>query len=76
MAGKVAYWSWGVGRRGEDFRDGFCCVFVFLFLLFQPNLWHMEGPRLGVESELQLLAYATATATRTTAHSNSRSLTR
>ena len=24
--------------------------------------WHMEVPRLGVESELQLLAYATATA--------------
>ena len=26
-------------------------------------MWHMEGPRLGVESELQLLAYTTATAT-------------
>ena len=24
--------------------------------------WHVEVPRLGVESELQLLAYATATA--------------
>ena len=26
-------------------------------------LWHMEVPRLGVESELQLPAYATTTAT-------------
>ena len=28
------------------------------------HLWHMEVPRLGVESELQLPAYTTATATR------------
>ena len=43
----------------------------------------MEVPRLGVESELQLLAYTTATAIRDlsylwdllTAHSNTRSLT-
>ena len=27
-----------------------------------PRLWHMEVPRLGVELELQLLAYTTATA--------------
>ena len=33
----------------------------FCFLGLQP--WHMELPRLGVESELQLPAYATATAT-------------
>ena len=25
-------------------------------------MWHIEAPRLGVESELQLPAYATATA--------------
>ena len=36
-------------------------VFVFLFFL-GPHLQHMEVPRLGVESELHLLAYATATA--------------
>ena len=34
-------------------------VFVFLGL----HLWHMEVPRLGVESELQLPAYTAATAT-------------
>ena len=37
-----------------------CCCFVFLpFLGLLP--WHMEVPRLGVGSELQLLAYITAT---------------
>ena len=34
------------------------CVCVFL----GPYPWHMEVPRLGVKSKLQLLAYATATA--------------
>ena len=33
-----------------------------------PHLWHMEVPRLGVEWELQLLAY-------TTAHGNAGSFT-
>ena len=39
----------------------FVCLFVFCFLGLCP--WHMEVPRLGVESELQLLAYTTVTAT-------------
>ena len=34
--------------------------FFFCFLL--PQVWHMEVSRLGVESELQLLAYTIATA--------------
>ena len=35
---------------------------VFIYLVFLgPHLWHMEVPRLGAESELQLLAYTTAT---------------
>ena len=36
----------------------------FWFFFFFPwlHLQHVEIPRLGVESELQLLAYATATA--------------
>ena len=38
--------------------------FVCLFFCFLgPHLHHVEVPRLGVISELQLLAYATATAT-------------
>ena len=36
-------------------------LFTFFFFLGQ-HLWHMEVPRLEVESELQLPAYATATA--------------
>ena len=36
---------------------------IFKFFCFLgPHLWHMEVPRLGVESELQLPAYITATA--------------
>ena len=38
------------------------CSFVFFFL-FRATLMHVEVPRLGVQLELQLLAYATATAT-------------
>ena len=33
-----------------------------------PHLWHMEVPRLEVESELQLPAYGTATAKRDPSH--------
>ena len=59
----------------------FFFFFFFCFLGLHP--WHMEVPRLGVESEQQLLAYATATATQgpsrsatyTTAHGNAGSLT-
>ena len=51
----------------------FACEWLpgFPFYSLQPwagggvggvHLWQMEVPRLGVESELQLLAYATATA--------------
>ena len=35
-------------------------MFLFFFFWGGAPLWHMEFPRLGVESELQLLAYATA----------------
>ena len=37
--------------------------FLFSFVFLVLYLQHMEVPRLGVESELQLLAYTTATAT-------------
>ena len=39
----------------------FFFFFFFCFLGLYP--WHMEVPRLGVKSELQLQAYSTATAT-------------
>ena len=42
-------------------------VYFFIFFL-GPHLQDMEVPGLGVESELQLLAYTTATATRDLSH--------
>ena len=59
----------------------FCFILIFLFLGLYMR--HMEVPRLGVKSELQLPAYAAATAmpdgttsaTYTTAYSNMGSLT-
>ena len=38
-------------------------ILSFSFFFLWPHLGHMEVPRLGAESELQLLAYATASAT-------------
>ena len=38
-------------------------IYLFFFCFLGPQGWHMEVPRLGVESELQPLIYATATAT-------------
>ena len=45
----------------KQFRNFVCIVFSGFL---EPHWWHMEVPRLGVESELQLQAYTTATATR------------
>ena len=55
--------------------SGFVCLFhdctVFasclkIIIFLQPHLQHMEVPRLGVKSELELPAYTTATATKNT----------
>ena len=52
---------WSQFHRNYFFPD----IFIYFFLLFLgPHPWHMEVPRLGVQSELQLPAYTTATATR------------
>ena len=37
---------------------------IYIYFSLRPHLWHMEVPRLGVKSELQLPTYTTATATR------------
>ena len=60
-----------------------CFLLCFVFGFSGLHLWHMEVPRLGVDVELELPAYATATAmqihtecaTYTTAHGNAGSLT-
>ena len=48
-----------------NYYSGILFFFFFLSLVFlRLYLQHMEVPRLGVESELQLLAHTAATATR------------
>ena len=42
--------------------QAYICLFAYLFIL-GPHSWHMEIPRLGVEWEQELPAYATATGT-------------
>ena len=43
-------------------------LFIYLFCFSGPHPRHMEVPRLGVQSELQLPAYTTATATPDSSH--------
>ena len=42
--------------------------FFFFCFFYGPQSWHMEVPRLEVQQELQLPAYATATATPDLSH--------
>ena len=44
------------------YRYVYICIYLS-FDLLGLHLWHMEVPRLGVQSELQLPAYTTATTT-------------
>ena len=44
----------------DNKHNGF--FFFSFFFCLGLQLWHMEVPRLGDESELQVPAYATATA--------------
>ena len=49
--------------RKKQMTLGNLCSYSFFFFFFLGlHLWHMEVPRLGVESELQLPTYTTATA--------------
>ena len=44
-------------------------LIIYLFIcFFGSHPWHMEVPQVGVQSELQLLAYTTATATQDPTH--------
>ena len=38
-------------------------MYIYIFFFLGLHMQHMKVPRLGVESELQLLAYTTAIAT-------------
>ena len=46
----------------------FFFFFFGLFVFLGPHLWHVDVPRLGVQSELLLPAYTTVTATRYPSH--------
>ena len=61
-------WRWkGIpAPDSAPFRTIFFFLFFFCFLRLHP--WHMDVPRLGVESELQLPSIATATATLDLSH--------
>ena len=54
-----------IKKLSSSLGDGITFIYSFcLFMcfgLFRGTPWHMEVPRLGVESELQLPAYITAT---------------
>lgn len=56
-------------RRLLFFKYMIFSFFTFFFIFFLGlHPWHMEVPKLGVESELQLLAHTTATATKDPSH--------
>ena len=57
-ANTIQVWGWGLGGL-------FFLLFHFCFLRLHRA---MEVPRLGIKSELQLLAYTTATATQAPSH--------
>ena len=50
------------GREDSGGAEEQGSFFFFLSFFLGPHLWHLEIPRLGVESELQLPACTTATA--------------
>ena len=43
-------------------------IHTHFFFFFNKHLWHVEVPRLDVESELHLPAYSTATAMQDPSH--------
>ena len=53
--------SKGKKKSSQRFEEAYL---FFFFRFLGPHPWHIEVPRLGVESELQVPAEATATATR------------
>ena len=59
----------------EMFTDIVSDFFLFFFCFLGPHPWHMEVPRLGVESELSCQPLPQPQRIRAAAHSNARSLT-
>ena len=57
-----AFYHGSSEAKTDCFKWGFLSMSFVFFIFSGPHLWHMEVPRLGVESELQLLVYTTAPA--------------
>ena len=55
------HWLFLLSHKTSVVPDCMLILLIF-FVFFRIPLWHMEVPRLGVELELQLLAYTTAIA--------------
>ena len=55
-------------KKGQEKTPKKPYLMYFFLSFLRLHLWHMEVPRLGVELELQLLAYTTATATPDPSH--------
>ena len=53
---------------GKSSTDLLFYLYFYFLVFLGPHWWHMEVPRLGVESELQKLTYTTATALRDPSH--------
>ena len=51
------------GKNCSDFFGTWLFVVCLSVFSLRPDLWHMEVPRLGMELELQLQAYAIVTET-------------
>ena len=52
-----------IGQAFINTQDGYCSTYLFIYFCFLGlHTWHIEAPRPGAESELQLPACATATA--------------
>ena len=62
---KLKTWNYKSLKRKREKHLHF---FFFSFCFLGPHLQHMEVPRLGVQSELQLLAYTIAAATPDLSH--------
>ena len=54
----------GFKRKGDRSTCNTLFIFFIFFFFLESHLQHMKIPRLRVQSELQLPAYATVTATR------------
>ena len=59
---QIGMWIHKPGHRNSSYTFSFFLYFFGLFVFLGPHPRHLEVPRLGIESELQPLAYTRAIA--------------